>query len=120
MAGRTCDLGRARRRGGGGGGGGGAGRPRPEASLTARGGGGDARRLLGDVRAWQVTLYMGLQSLVCYAGLAWLPSILRADGHRAGPAGTLLALYAVGGVPARLPCQCSPHARATSAGSRLP
>jgi MFS transporter, CP family, cyanate transporter len=74
----------------------------PGGSLTARGGGGDARRLLGDLRAWQVTLYMGLQSLVFYAGLAWLPSILRADGYGAGSAGILLALYSVGGVPASL------------------
>ncbi len=53
---------------------------RRSGSPTARGGEGDARRLLGDLRAWQVTLYMGLQSLVFYAALAWLPSILRADG----------------------------------------
>jgi MFS transporter, CP family, cyanate transporter len=72
------------------------------ASPTARGEAGNARRLLGDVRAWQVTLYMGLQSLVFYAGLAWLPSILRADGYGAGSAGTLLALFALGGAPASL------------------
>jgi CP family cyanate transporter-like MFS transporter len=74
----------------------------PSGSETARGGVGDARRLLGDRRAWQVTLYMGLQSLVFYAGLAWLPSVLRADGYGAASAGTLLALYSVGGVPASL------------------
>jgi CP family cyanate transporter-like MFS transporter len=73
---------------------------RSSGSPTARGGEGDARRLLGDLRAWQVTLYMGLQSLVFYAGLAWLPSVLRADGYSAASAGTLLALYALGGAPA--------------------
>jgi MFS transporter, CP family, cyanate transporter len=74
----------------------------PSKSETSRGGTGNARRLLGDWRAWQVTLYMGFQSLVFYAGLAWLPSVLRADGYGAASAGTLLALYSVGGVPASL------------------
>jgi MFS transporter, CP family, cyanate transporter len=71
-------------------------------SLTARGGVGDVRGLLRDALAWQVTLYMGLQSLVFYAGLAWLPSILRDNGYGAAAAGTLLALFAVGGIPASL------------------
>jgi CP family cyanate transporter-like MFS transporter len=75
---------------------------RQSGSPSARGGEGDARRLLGDALAWQVTLYMGLQSLVFYAALAWLPSILRDSGYGAGTAGTLLALYALGGVPASL------------------
>jgi MFS transporter, CP family, cyanate transporter len=75
---------------------------RDPASSTARAEHGDLRALLGDGLAWQVTLYMGLQSLVFYAGLAWLPSILRDDGYSAGEAGTLLALYALGGIPASL------------------
>ena len=62
----------------------------------------DLRSLLGDPVAWQVTLYMGLQSLVFYAGLAWLPSILRDAGFSAGTAGTLLAVYALGGIPTSL------------------
>jgi MFS transporter, CP family, cyanate transporter len=69
---------------------------------TARAEEGDLRALLRDSLAWQVTLYMGLQSLVFYAGLAWLPSILRDAGFSAGAAGTLLALYALGGIPASL------------------
>lgn len=75
---------------------------RPSGSPTARGGESGARHLLRDGLAWQVTLYMGLQSLVFYAALAWLPSILRDNGYGAGSAGTLLALYALGGVPASL------------------
>ena len=62
----------------------------------------DLRGLLGDRVAWQVTLYMGLQSLVFYAGLAWLPSILRDAGFAAGTAGSLLAVYALGGIPTSL------------------
>jgi MFS transporter, CP family, cyanate transporter len=72
------------------------------AAATGRGGGGGARQLLGNPLAWQVTLYMGLQSFVFYAALAWLPSILRDDGFSAETAGTLLALYALGGVPGAL------------------
>ena len=64
--------------------------------------GGSLRSLLRDPLAWEVTLYMGLQSLVFYAGLAWLPSILRDAGFSAGTAGTLLAVYALGGIPTSL------------------
>jgi MFS transporter, CP family, cyanate transporter len=70
--------------------------------LTARGGPGDARALLGDALAWQVTVYMGLQSLVFYVALTWLPSILRDEGYGAGEAGALLALFALLGVPSSL------------------
>ena len=63
---------------------------------------GRLRALLRNRLAWQVTLYMGLQSLVFYAGLAWLPSILRDAGYGAGTAGWLLALYALGGMPTSL------------------
>jgi CP family cyanate transporter-like MFS transporter len=75
---------------------------RDRATTTARGEPGAALSLLGDGLAWQVTLFMGLQSLLFYAGLAWLPSILRDEGYSAETAGGLLALYALGGVPASL------------------
>jgi MFS transporter, CP family, cyanate transporter len=42
--------------------------------------------------AWQVTLFMGLQSLAYYVTLTWLPEILRADGMSASRAGWMLAL----------------------------
>jgi MFS transporter, CP family, cyanate transporter len=75
---------------------------RDRATTTARGEQGAALSLLGDGLAWQVTLFMGLQSLLFYAALAWLPSILRDEGYSAETAGGLLALYALGGVPASL------------------
>jgi MFS transporter, CP family, cyanate transporter len=71
-------------------------------STTARGGPGGLRNLLGDRLAWQVTAFMGLQSLIFYAGLAWLPSILRDDGFGAGEAGALLALYTLASLPSSL------------------
>lgn len=42
--------------------------------------------------AWQVTLFMGLQSLAYYVTLTWLPEILRAAGMSASRAGWMLAL----------------------------
>jgi CP family cyanate transporter-like MFS transporter len=70
--------------------------------VTARGGITATRALLRDPLAWQVTLFMGLQSLIFYSGLAWLPSILRDEGFTAGEAGAALSLYALGGIPPSL------------------
>jgi MFS transporter, CP family, cyanate transporter len=46
--------------------------------------------------AWQVTAFMGLQSLLYYAALSWLPTMLRDRGTSAVTAGNLLALMGVG------------------------
>jgi len=42
--------------------------------------------------AWQVTLFMGLQSLSYYVTLTWLPEILQAEGMGAARAGWMLGL----------------------------
>jgi CP family cyanate transporter-like MFS transporter len=52
--------------------------------------------------AWQVMLFMGLQSLVYYATLSWLPTILRDRGESAAGAGDLLALMGVGNLAVSL------------------
>jgi MFS transporter, CP family, cyanate transporter len=52
--------------------------------------------------AWQVTAFMGLQSLTFYAALSWLPTMFRDRGVSPGGAGTLLALMSLGGVPSAL------------------
>ncbi|HEY7265822.1 MAG TPA: MFS transporter [Trebonia sp.] len=52
--------------------------------------------------AWYVTLFMGLQSLLYYAVLSWLPTILRDRGVSAGTAGDLLALMGVGNLAVSL------------------
>jgi MFS transporter, CP family, cyanate transporter len=52
--------------------------------------------------AWHVTLFMGLQSLLYYAALSWLPSILRDRGASAATAGDLLALMGVGNLAVSL------------------
>jgi CP family cyanate transporter-like MFS transporter len=42
--------------------------------------------------AWQVTLFMGMQSFVFYVTVAWLPEILASKGMDAGTAGWMLFL----------------------------
>jgi MFS transporter, CP family, cyanate transporter len=46
--------------------------------------------------AWQVMLFMGLQSLVYYATLSWFPTMFRDRGVTAAHAGDLLALMNLG------------------------
>jgi len=48
------------------------------------------------VLAWQVMAFMGLQSLLYYAALSWLPTIFQDRGASAVTAGNLLALMGVG------------------------
>jgi MFS transporter, CP family, cyanate transporter len=56
--------------------------------------------------AWQVTAFMGLQSLSYYAALSWFPTLFQDRGASAVHAGTLLAIMGAGnavtalGVPA--------------------
>jgi MFS transporter, CP family, cyanate transporter len=45
---------------------------------------------------WHVTIFMGMQSLLYYATLSWLPTMLRDRGESAAGAGDLLALMGVG------------------------
>jgi MFS transporter, CP family, cyanate transporter len=49
-----------------------------------------------------VTLFMGMQSLLYYAALSWLPSMLRDRGDSADTAGDLLALMGVGNLAVSL------------------
>jgi CP family cyanate transporter-like MFS transporter len=52
--------------------------------------------------AWQVTAFMGLQSLLYYAALSWLPTMFRDRGDSAVTAGNLLALMGVGNLATSL------------------
>ncbi|TFZ33342.1 cyanate transporter, partial [Pseudomonas syringae] len=49
------------------------------------------RGLLRDPLAWQVTLYLGLQSSLSYIVVGWLPSIRIGRGLTPTPAGLLLS-----------------------------
>jgi MFS transporter, CP family, cyanate transporter len=52
--------------------------------------------------AWHVTIFMGMQSLLYYAALSWLPSILRDRGESAAGAGDLVAVMGVGNLAVSL------------------
>lgn len=43
--------------------------------------------------AWQVTLFMGLQSLTYFAPLSWMATIYREEGLSAASAGALLSIF---------------------------
>ena len=50
------------------------------------------KELAESKRAWQVTLFMGLQSFTFYVILAWLPEMLQSHGLNASRAGWMLSL----------------------------
>lgn len=56
----------------------------------------------GSKLAWQVALFMGLQSLTFYVILAWLPGILQDRGLSASAAGWMLSLSQLTGVAGSL------------------
>ncbi|MEH7223546.1 MFS transporter [Bacillus sp. JJ1566] len=49
--------------------------------------------------AWQVTLFMGLQSFLFYCTVAWLPEILESHGMDLSMAGWMVSLMQVVGLP---------------------
>ncbi|MEI3605066.1 MFS transporter [Pseudogracilibacillus sp. SE30717A] len=49
--------------------------------------------------AWQVTIFMGLQSLMYYTALTWLPDILKVNGYSSSEAGWLLSLMLFAAIP---------------------
>lgn len=49
--------------------------------------------------AWQVTLFMGLQSMVFYVLITWLPEILKSQGINADQSGWLLSVMQLGLLP---------------------
>ena len=75
--------------------------PQRRHRALARGPGGrDAIRALARSRvAWYVTLFMGLQSLLYYTPLSWLPAIHRDQGIDAATAGFLLSLLNLISIP---------------------
>lgn len=66
-----------------------SGRHNPAAMTTA---GTRAAPVWTSALAWQVTLFMGLNSFVYYVIVGWLPTILLAHGHSATGAGSLHGL----------------------------
>ncbi|WP_313801553.1 MFS transporter [Cytobacillus sp.] len=50
--------------------------------------------------AWQVTFFMGLQSMVYFSFTAWLPEILHSEGMSISTAGWMVTLLQFSGLPA--------------------
>ncbi|NKS52432.1 MFS transporter [Rhodococcus hoagii] len=69
-----------------------ASRPGTHAEATAH----DRPKVLRTWTAWSSTIFFGIQTLLFYATLAWLPSILVAAGLADGSAGNMQALFIVG------------------------
>lgn len=68
---------------------------RPDAARVA---GVPGRRLWRSPLAWQVTLFMGLQSTCFYIAIAWFPAIFQSKGLNAATAGWMLSLVQFTGV----------------------
>lgn len=49
--------------------------------------------------AWQVTLFMGLQSFIFYVMVSWLPEIMQSFGFSVSAAGWLIAYVQFVGLP---------------------
>jgi MFS transporter, CP family, cyanate transporter len=56
------------------------------------------RHLMRSSLAWQIALFMGLQSLTFYVVLAWLPDLLQSRGLSAADAGWMLAVSQATGI----------------------
>lgn len=59
-----------------------------------------AGRLLKSPMAWQVTLFMGLQSFLFYVTISWLPEILHSNGFSIATGGWLLSFMQFISLPA--------------------
>ena len=78
-------------------------RPRPQARATPAARARPARvAVYRHAITWHVTIFMGMQSLLYYATLSWLPTMLRDRGESAAAAGDLLALMGVGNLAVSL------------------
>lgn len=56
------------------------------------------KKLSGSSLVWKMAIYMGLQSMVFYVILAWLPTILIEDGYTNSYAGWMLSLSQATGI----------------------
>ena len=59
-------------------------------------------RLRGSALAWQVTLFMGLQSFIFYCLIAWLPALLEDQGMSRAGAGWMLAVLQISSLAATM------------------
>lgn len=71
------------------------------------------RGLYREPLAWQVTLFMGMQSLIFYSCVAWLPTLFIEHGVPGERAGWLLGVMTLVGLPASLAAPLLAGRRAT-------
>lgn len=72
------------------------GRPQHSKQPSAKGN----KSIWSSTIAWQVTLFMGLQSFLFYSVIAWMPEILRSYGMSVSMAGWMLSITQFCGLPA--------------------
>jgi CP family cyanate transporter-like MFS transporter len=63
---------------------------------------GDLRSLLRDRIAWAVAIYFGVQSMLFYASISWLPTLYRDHGYTETEAGLIVSVLTLIGLPAGL------------------
>jgi MFS transporter, CP family, cyanate transporter len=83
----------------------------PNPAAPAAGSAADRIKVYRYALTWQVTAFMGLQSLLYYAALSWLPTIFQDRGSSAVTAGNLLALMGVGNLATSLIVPVLAHRR---------
>ena len=81
---------------------------------------GSRRSLLSSPTTWFIALYLGLQSLIYYAMVAWMAVILQSKGLDPSEAGVVVSVYMVWASPARSCCLRSPESAGTCAPSGRP
>lgn len=59
----------------------------------------EAVNMLKSALAWQISLFMGVQSLLFYSLVAWLPNIIEHQGFTPSQAGWLLSVMQVASLP---------------------
>jgi MFS transporter, CP family, cyanate transporter len=98
-------------------------RPRMDSAGTARSAQAPAPAHLKVYKyalAWQVMAFMGLQSLLYYAALSWIPTIFQDRGTSAVTAGNLLALMGAGNMVAALVVPMLAHRAASQRALVVP
>lgn len=66
--------------------------PSPVSAQAGRGG-----SVWGSALAWQVTLFLGINSLIYYVAAAWFPAVLTEHGYSAAEAGNLHGMMQLAG-----------------------